>query len=413
MKKIIINAVTAGVVLFACASNSRADLYKGSDSFLTGDWRGHRTALLEAGIDTQVKYTADYWNVLDGGIKEGANLISSLDAAVELDGEALFGLSNSKAKIRVVHISGGDVNANRVGSAEGISDLEAETNSLKLQEAWVEQKFADGAFRVRIGVQDLNEDFADTEITDNFSKPTMHLMPTLMYSGSNNTASTYPDPALGVTAEYAPTQLYYVRAGVFDGAAGSPNKKSGTHLELDSSEGAMIIAEAGFTPRIRGEEYREPNKLALGYWRYTKDQQDLAMAGKKEVNQGIYALMAYEFYADREGRTLGAFVKGGISDEDTHQIDFDIQTGVVGRGFVPTRPLGEFGVGYTQAENSDDYLKVNPAADDREYSFNLYYRDQIIPGITAQPEFQYVSDPGSDSSLDNASIIGMRLEFNL
>jgi len=412
MKKIVINALTAGAVLFGCANGAYADLYKGSDSFLTGDWRGHRTALLEAGIDTQIKYTADYWNVLDGGIKEGANLISSLDASVELDGEALFGVSDSRAKIRVVHISGGDVNANRVGSSEGISDLEAETNSLKLQEAWIEQKFA-GGFKVRAGVQDLNEDFADTEITDNFSKPTMHLMPTLMYSGRNNTASTYPDPALGVTAEYAPTQLYYVRAGVFDGAAGSSEKKSGTHLSVGVNEGAMVIGEVGFTPRVRGQEYREPNKLALGYWFYTKDQQDLANANKKEFNQGIYAIMSYEFYADAEGRTLGAFVKGGISDEDTHQVDFDVQTGIVGRGFIPTRPLGEFGFGYTQAENSNDYLKANPLADDREYSFNAYYRDQVIPGIVIQPEFQYVSDPGSDKSLDNVSIMGMRLELNL
>ena len=413
MKKIIFSAVTAyAVSLFICGS-AQAVPYKGSDSFLTGDWRGHRTALLESGIDTQIKYTADYWNVLDGGYKDGGNLISALDVAVELDGSLLYGIPNNKTKIRVVHISGGDINKARLGSVEGIDNLEAETNSIKLQELWTEQKFDNGKYRVRLGVQDLNEDFAKTEMTANFSKPSMQLMPTLANSGKNNTASTYPDPALAITAEYAPTQLYYMKAGVFDGAAGSSDKKSGTHLKLDSSEGAMLIAEAGITPRIKGDEHREPNKLALGYWRYTKSQQDLAVAGKQEVNQGIYAMMAYEFYADRAGRSLGAFVKGGISDEDTHQVDFDLQAGFVGKGFVPSRPLGEFGLGYTQAENSDDYMRANLTADDREYSLNAYYRDQVIPGIVAQPEFQYISNPGSDKSVDSASILGMRLEFNL
>lgn len=413
MKKIILGAIGITAAGLLCAGSAHAGMYKGSDSYLTGDWKGHRTALLEAGIDTQVKYTADYWNVLDGGYKDGGNLISSLDAGIEIDGALLYGIKGNTTKIRVVHIAGGDVNANRVGSVEGVDNLEAEANGFKLQELWTEQKFADGKARVRIGVQDVEADFAKTEMTENFSKPTMQLMPTLANSGANNTTSTYPDPALGITAEYAPTQLYYVRAGVFDGRPGSDEKKSGTHLELDSAEGAMIIAEAGFTPRIKGEEYREPNKIALGYWRYTKDQEDLAMAGKQEVNQGIYALMSYEFYADTKGRTLGMFAKAGISDEDTHQVDFDFQGGFVGRGFVPSRPLGEFGIGYTQAENSDDYMKVNPTADSREYSLNAYYRDEVIPGFTAQPEFQYISNPGSDKSVDSVYVLGARLEFNL
>lgn len=403
-------AVSA-VGLMCVSGVAHADDYKGSDSYLTGDWGGYRTSFLNAGIDTTVKYYADYWNVIDGGLKDGDNLVSTLDFTADIDGAAFFGIDNNKTRVRVLHIGGGNPNQNRVGSVEGIDNMEDETSTFKLYELWTEQSFASDKFRVRLGLQDVNTYFANTEMTANFMKPTFQLMPTLANSGVDG-VTYYPDTTLMATFDYTPSNMYYVRGAIADGVPGSVEGHSGTHINVNSDDGAFLIMEAGITPRIYGQEYRTPNKLAVGVWKYTREEPDL-VSGDKEVNNGIYLLGSYEFYGDRQGRTMGAFMRMGASDQDTHQVDFDMQTGVVARGFVPTRPVGEIGLGYTQADNSDDYLTANPTADDREYSFNAYYKDEVVPGISVQPEYQYVANPGSDPTVNSASIFGVRLELNL
>jgi len=408
LRSVLITVATAGI-LFSGVAN--AETYKGSESYLTGDWGGDRTALLNAGIDVGATYTADYWNVMDGGIKEGSNVVSNFDAKVDIDGYRLYGLKNNSSRMRVIYVSGGAPNASRVGSAEGIDNLEAGANTLKLYELWTEQRFFDEDLSFLFGMYDVNSDFANTEMSNNFMKPSMGMMPTLDNSGVNG-VSSFPDTGLSARLKYEYNGIYYAQAALVDGVPGNSKNPRGTHIHLGGDDGYLAIAEFGISPSAKGESY-SANKLAFGYWRYTEEQDDLAYVGKKEPNQGVYVLGSYEFYGDGEGRSMGAFVKGGMSDEDTHQVDFDVQTGIVGKGFIPMRKQGEFGVGVTQADNSDDYIKVNPAADDREYSLNTYYRDEVVPGVSVQPEYQYIKDPGSNKAINSSSIFGLRVELNM
>lgn len=404
MTALLVGTFISGVV--------QADAYKGSESYLTGDWGGNRTALLDAGIDVGVVYTADYWNVMDGGIKEGSNLVSNLDVQVDIDGYRFYGLKNNTVRMRAIYVTGGSPNAARLGSVEGIDNFETDADGIKLYEFWTEQKFMQEDLSLLLGLYDVSSDFANTEMTSNFMKPSMRIMPTLDNSGGNG-LSSYPDTGLSARVKYVYNGIYYAQAALVDGVPGNANNSSGTHIHIGGNDGALMIAEAGITPCIKGQEYKNPNKLALGVWRYTEKQDDMAYAGKKEPNQGVYVLGSYEFYGDGEGRSMGAFVKGGMSDEDTHQVDFDMQTGIVGKGFIPTRKQGEIGVGYTQADNSDDYMKANPGVDDREFSLNTYYRDEIVPGVNVQPEFQYIKDPGSNKAINSSSVFGLRVELNM
>jgi len=85
----------------------------------------------------------------------------------------------------------------------------------------------------------------------------------------------------------------------------------------------------------------------------------------------------------------------------------------VGNGWVPTRPDSEIGVGFTQAHNGDTYLdSVAGVANDNEYGFELYYRDTLGRGITVQPDFQYIINPGTDTVTDNVTIFGIRFDIN-
>lgn len=44
-----------------------------------------------------------------------------------------------------------------------------------------------------------------------------------------------------------------------------------------------------------------------------------------------------------------------------------------------------------------------------EYAFELYYLEKIYDGITLQPDVQYIVNPGSVNSVDDAVVFGMNL----
>jgi carbohydrate-selective porin OprB len=86
---------------------------------------------------------------------------------------------------------------------------------------------------------------------------------------------------------------------------------------------------------------------------------------------------------------------------------------LVGNGWIPSRAEGQFGIGFTQAHNSDKYMTTSPTSDRNEYGFELYYRDTVANGIVLQPDFQYIINPGSTAGVDNATILGLRTDISL
>ena len=157
----------------------------------------------------------------------------------------------------------------------------------------------------------------------------------------------------------------------------------------------------------------EYNKLAVGAWRYTKDFEDNATTGRDDV-QGAYLLSSYQFYHDAKAeRGLGAFLRAGYAAGNAVQTEWDYQLGLVGQGWVPTRKAGEFGLGVSQATNSNDFIDNNAGSKRAEYQFEAYYRDDIYPGVSLQPDFQYIVNPGTVSDVENATVFGLRLGATL
>ena len=48
----------------------------------------------------------------------------------------------------------------------------------------------------------------------------------------------------------------------------------------------------------------------------------------------------------------------------------------------------------------------------RETTIELTYRAPLTDWLTIQPDLQYVMHPGFDRSLDDALVIGLRVEFS-
>ena len=378
------------------------------DDKLLGDGGGARAKLVDAGIDVNLHYSGDVWDVLGGGTKRIATYLDYIELRTNLDGEKLFGIKGNTISVSLIDGNGTRTNGSTVGSIQGIDNNEVPSNGVRLYEAWVQQEFFDGRASLKVGIEDLNYDFDSTHISDNFLQPTMQLGQSLAGSGRNG-PSTFPYDSLAARLKVKPTEETYIQAAAYDGVPGDPRTNSGDPIHLNRQDGLLLMGEVGFS---RNDDM---DRLAIGTWHYTRDLANLANPAVQSKAQGIYALSSYRFYQDAvKQRDLGAYWRGGAADGDTQQTNWDMQTGIVGHGWVSTRPQGEFGLGVALAHNGAAYLHAQEAAGTpsthMESVYELYYRDSVARGITLQPDLQYIVDPGTDPDIRNAWVTGLRLD---
>lgn len=413
-------SLISGIALKSTAYATEVSTDPYEDNLLA-HWGGLRDRLSDAGVDVTVEYKTDVWSNLSGGIKQGNSYLDNLDIKVALDGNKLFGITGNRSLVYFLNNDGSHPNARQVGSMQGIDNIEVRTDTAKLYELWTEQSFLNEKWSVLVGLHDLNSEFMVSDMTANFMKPVFQVNQEFAQTGRNG-PSIFPTTSLAGRIKYLPTDESYMMFAVFGGVAGDPNRPHGTHIDLRSRDGLLLIAEAGLTPKTADQGDSTLNKFALGAWAYTKKFDDLVDVDNarnpiKRRSEGMYLLSSYQFYHDTiAGHYLGAFFRAGTGDGNTKQVDWFYATGIVGKGWVPTRFDSEIGFGFTQSHNGDKYMRsvvaAGSSADHDEYGINLYYRDTLYSGIRIEPNVQYIINPGTDPQLGNATVIGVRLDIN-
>ena len=80
-------------------------------------------------------------------------------------------------------------------------------------------------------------------------------------------------------------------------------------------------------------------------------------------------------------------------------------------GFVPQRPDDQIGVSVAMARCGADFRAANNAQS-HETAIEFTYVLPIADRLQIQPDFQYILNPGADPDLENALVLGIRLELN-
>lgn len=392
----------------AVAAASEENDYVGN---LTGGWGGARGALAARGIDAELVYTFDYMANVKGGIKKGSRGLDNFDAVFSIDGEKLAGASGLSGKIYLLNNNGGKPDAALVGSAQGINNIEVPKATHKLYEAWLQQNLFADRVSILAGLYDLNSEFYVTDSSALFIHSTYGIGTEFSQSGLNG-PSIFPTTSLAARIRVQPTQSLYMQAAIFDGAPGAPDDLKGTQIEFNDGEGALFVAEAGYTPA--------GGKLAFGAWVYSDkfpDQLALNASGtpQSRYSQGVYLIGERNIFreAGSEDQGLTGFARIGWADADVNQIDMAWSTGIVYTGLVPSRDAGQLGLAVSGAQNGGKFKRLNRLAGSpvksAETAFELTYSDNITPWLSLQPDMQYIVNPGTDPTLDDALILGGRL----
>jgi porin len=376
-------------------------------------WRDRMSA---RGADFSAVYSADLFSNRRGGIARGTVFLNNIDLTLGLDGGRLFGIPGLSIFLYGLHNHGGSLGA-LTGDLQGADNIEA-PGTWKLYEAWIEQAGCNAACSVRFGLYDLNSEFDSIDTAGLFINSSHGIGAEYAQSGDNG-PSIFPNTSTALRLYYAPTRESYLQAAILDGVPGDPDDPHGTHIHFDDGDGALLAFEAGL--RYPGAADAVPaTRYSLGIWHYTARYDDLVDADRRRGhNTGMYFFTETGLYREPGDAAQGLAVFGryGVANADINPLRDYLGAGLVYTGLLPDRPIDSLGLALAYARTGDAYRDATALAGNRaesgELTVELTYRYEVTDGIAVQPDLQYIFNPGADPALDNALVIGTRIEIGL
>ena len=272
--------------------------------------------------------TADLMSVIAGGVTRGAKVLTKTSVSAAYDGAA-DDRPGWSAQASLQYSKGGHITADNVGDIQGVDSIEA-FNALRLYELWIAKQWRDGKVGVKFGFTDLNVDFDTQQVAALFLNSSNGVGPEFSHSGLNG-PSIYPTTTLALTGFVKPTENLTLRAGLFNGLAGSPDHPGAFALRISAHEGALLVVQA---------EHASANGLRaeLGGWTYTANFDALHQTDpsgnpiRTARMRGAYGLIEGQIVsAASGGHALSGWLRVGMGDPVVAR-----SSGYAGFGLVTT-----------------------------------------------------------------------------
>jgi porin len=372
--------------------------------FLLGSAWGLRDRLAARGVHPEIVLTTEWWKNLHGGRQSGTEILHNLDLTLAIETRAAGLPFDGTFFLYVLSNFGGSA-SRLVGDFQFTSNIEA-PSTIKLYEAWYEQRFLSDRLSLLVGLHDYNSEFYVAE----YGLTLLNSSPGIGPEISQLPPSIFPTTAVGARLRWEPGGGTYLLFGAYDGVPGDPDEERGTRIQLRRQDGIFYGMEVG---HVVGEPAGDYRKLALGAWYRDSDYVDVS--GKRRThNAGLYLLAEKSLYrSENSGRHVGGFLQLGITRQDRNEAEHYLGAGLIGRGLVPKRKNDEVSVGVAHVRSSGSFRRTAPGSRRAETAIELTYRAEIRPGLWIQPDLQYVVHPGFDPTLDDALVLAVRIVVSL
>jgi len=370
--------------------------------YLTSDWGGARQKMVDNGVNFELVYTAEGNYNFTGGIATGFAYLGNLDITLGFDMEKLVGWTGGEFFFYGLSNHGSMPLTELVGDAQVSSNIEAGENYIKLYEAWFQQSLFGGKVALLLGLHDLNSEFYANDAAGLFFNSSQGIGGEAAQTGSNG-PSIFPATAPAIRLMVAPTDELYISFATYNAIAGNPDNVGATYADFTFAEGVLMIGELGY--------YKEGSmKLAAGGWGYSMQLPDL-VTGADKTPFGIYAIAEKTF-----GEYFSLFVRWGMANQEVYEISMNIAEGFALSGALWGRDDDQLGLAATTVTLGSGIQTAAKAAgltlDQAETSIELTYRLQVTPWFGVQPDFQYILNPGFDSSLNDAFVGSLRVDLS-
>ena len=423
-----------------------------------GDPFGLRAALARFGVTSVVTYIGEGIGNASGGLRRGAVYGGRLDASLDVDLDALAGWSGARFHTDVFQIHGHGLSRRFVNNLTTVSGIEA-LPATRLFELWLEQRFFGDRLSVKVGQISADTEFAIAQsavafLNAGFGWPNIGAV--VLPGGG----PIYPLATPALRVKYVPTDALSFQAGLFNGnPAGRTGRgdeidaeirnRTGTTFSLDVPPFAIGEVAYAYTVTPGGEALGGQSlggTATLGGWhhfdrfesprldavrgRLLADPEASGLARRFSGNSGIYAILDQTVFREpgTENRGASVFLRLSGVPGDRNLIDLYADAGIAYRGLLEDRPNDTvaFGLIWSRigpaARGFDrDRIALGQGAGpvrSHETVLELTYQAELVPGLTVQPDVQYVIRPGGGLAdeagrrLRNAAVFGLRTTIN-
>lgn len=418
-----------------------AEAFSSESKWMTGDWGGTRTELLEKGYDFTLDYVGEVAGNLHGGYNDDktARYSDQFALGAHLDLQKIFGWHDAEFKLAITERSGRNLSNDRIsdpraGQFSSVQEVWGRGQTWRLTQMWIKQKYFDGALDVKFGRFGEGEDF--NSFPCDFQN--------LAFCGSQvgnwvgGIWYNWPVSQWALRVRYNLSDELYTQVGVFEQNPSNLESGNGFKLSGSGTQGAVIPVELVWTPRIQGlkGEYR------AGYYYSNAKAQDVlkdsngqpaAVSGaayrSSSSKHGMWlgAQQQVTSLASDQSRGLSLFANATVHDKKTNAIDNYVQAGLVYKGPFDARAKDDIGFALARVHVNPAYRKnarlANQAAglydydnpgflpvQDTEYSAELYYGIHLADWLTVRPNLQYIRHPGGVSQVDGALVGGLKIQ---
>jgi len=356
----------------------------------------------ESAITLEAKYNGDVATNLHGGISQGTVFLGNIEIVVGLDTEKANLWNGGTFFIHGLNNHGKSISA-LIGDFQGVNNIEATSNT-RLYEFWYKHQI--GNVSLLIGQHDLNSEFANTGSGAIFINSSFGIQPDISL---NADTSIFPVATLGALVQWDFYSNFAILAGIYNGNPGDEmSNPHSLNWKISKIDGAMTIMEIHYSPKTRLQ-----GKYKLGFWNHSADS---------TINNKLYKnKFGFYFIADKDiikgsndsNKRLSSFIQIGVSPTGHSTITNYFGAGLNYKGLLPKRTNDILGLAIAHGNfnknldfNNDDSFK-------NETAIELTYFLPLNENISIQPDMQYVINPGTDHSVNNAltSMLRMTLEF--
>ena len=429
--------LSAIVALGLGASSVYADEAFSADSkWMTGDWGGERTRLIEQGIDIKADYVGEVGANLHGGYNNDktARYSDQFGLGVALDLQKLWGWDNTQAKIQLTNRNGQNISNDRVGdpragTLSSSQEVYGRGHMVRLTQLWIQHQFLDGKLDVKAGYFGEGEDFN----TFPCEFQNLAFCGSQVGNWATNLWYNWPVSQAALRVKYNITPELYAQIGAYNQNPSQLEHGNGFKLSGSGTKGTVLPVELVWSPRVNDL----PGEYRVGYYKstapaddvkvnITNDGQDYRVRDSKH---GYWFVVQQQLTSHNGDASRGLHIAANATfhDKQTNIVDNYQSLMFVYKGPFDARPKDDIGIGAARIHVNDDVKKsaelINAsigATDysdplytplrNTEYNYELNYGFHVTNWLTVRPNLQYITHPGGVDQVDNALVAGLKIQ---
>ena len=346
-------------------------------------------------------YKGDYVSNFSGGIKTGSTYLGLADLFVNFDTQKAGLWKGGAFLLHGANTHGGEPSANLIGDFQVVSNIEAGNHTF-LYELWYKQTF--GKVETTIGLQDLNAEFAGSDVAGLFINSSFGIHSVI---SDNIQAPIFPLTTPGLTFCWKTSENTCFKTALYKGCPIDFNaNKYNLKWSLNHLQGLLWVTEGQHSWMSGFQEKSNTLKTGVFFHQHCPESDVInsETGNRLTYDYGFYLVGDHQL-ATCEKHGLSIFYQLGVSPRNDNFAYMG--AGCLYSGLFSEKDNDALGLAIAHGMLTDERGKD-------ETTVELTYKIQLTNQIYIQPNMQYVVHPGgTDMALKNASVglVRLGLEF--